>query len=339
MALCSYNFTLLITTDEKSSNKYSSLIKNTIKGLIGRFFDDLYVHKNVRTCTFRGMDVDELRTNETYYELFKNNLIDIFLDPSKIGPTKEYLEFSKTVSTTNLRLGQFLSEPNNLAKSDFSAFLFENLNLLIFILIGYLLLFIISFLFLRNAIHNSLKRLKLILFKLSFLDYNQLCAISSKIALVFLFFNLFLFILITVLTAFIKTEKVIVNCDEIINTDLKLIQTPKTLTLLVNDFDFFKICAKNSLLTRLIDKKIKANNHLILDAKGFSKLKQVALKKKLPSLFFLIEDHSLKHFISVFLEGTKDQVAFESANYFERLNAILFRKNLKKLEKMFINRR
>ena len=124
-------------------------------------------------------------------------------------------------------------------------------------LIGYLLLFLFSYIFLRKLFPflSPIKKSKLFLSKFLYDDYTQLRALSSKVALIFLFFNLFLFILINLLTNFIKTEAVIVNTDEIIDSNKKLLSTPKILFINYLYFDTFSSLPKNSLLFKLIKPK------------------------------------------------------------------------------------
>ena len=122
-------------------------------------------------------------------------------------------------------------------------------------LIGYLLLFFFAFLLAKKLFSflSPIKRLKLVSSKLLYDDNAQLRAFSSKIALISLFFNFF--ILINLLTNFIKTEAVIVNTDELIDSNEKLLNTSKT--LFISDFhlNYFSSFPKSSLLFKLMKRK------------------------------------------------------------------------------------
>ena len=252
-----------------------------------------------------------------------------------------FLFDSKSVSNLQLEICQFLIQPNNFEKSDFSAFLFDNINLLSYILIGYLLIFIITFILLPKVSHNSLKNRKLILTKILFFNYNQLRTLSSKIALIFLFFNLFIFILTNMLTNFIKTDAVIVNTDELIDTDDKLLKTTKIFAIDPKNANFFRGNQnQNSLLTKLVNQKIKEDKCLIINSSGIKKFNHIISKNELPSLFVFGGKHALLKLVSDILPLTKNQFAFKSKHsYYDSVLVIYLRKNLKATDKNFIHKR
>ena len=245
---------------------------------------------------------------------------------------EQKIDLSKTVSTASLECAQFSNEPNNFEKSDFLSFLFENLNILTYILIGYLLCLIaVAFLFQKFKFKRSLSLL--------FQDYRQLCSLSSKIAIIVLSFNLFLFILITSLKSFINTNKILINTDEFLNSNEKLIETSKILTIFSYHLKTFRKGAKSSLLTKLINRKIKEKKYLIFGLNAIE-LREKFLKNDVPSLFFLFEKRLLLHYISLYLPLTRNQIVFKKlTNLFEQIQVIFLSKSLKSGDKKFIKKR
>ena len=182
-----------------------------------------------------------------------------------------------------------------------------------------------------------MKKSKLISSKLLYDDYTQLRAFSSKIALIFLFFNLFLFILINLLTNFIKTEAVIVNTDELIDSNEKLLTTSKI--LLTTDFklDYLNTSPKKSLLFKFFNRK-KENYQYVTPQSNWTKILKM-IKKGESSSFFIFDNKPTVLFNLIsFAMYTKNPIIFmKPTSYHELKYVYCMRKNLEKKKKKFIN--
>ena len=249
------------------------------------------------------------------------------------------IEFSKTVLQNEIGIGQVLNEPNSLEKADFSSFLFENWNLLSYMLIDYLLLFFFSYIFLRKLFHlfSPLKKSKLILSKLLYGDYTQIRALSPEVAIIFLFFNLFLFILISLLTNFIKTDAVIVNTDEIIDSDEKLLSTSKIIFTQYHLLEYFNSFPKNSLLFKLFKRKREDNQYITREFNA-TEIVKIIFTGKSSSLF--VFDTKMSVFFSLWgcAMYMKNPIIFKKhTNYHEIYFIYQMRKKLEKNKKKFIN--
>ena len=208
-----------------------------------------------------------IRREDTIDSLKENRTDIYYLATTSYSATLQredkFLEFTKTAYLLEDGIGQILNEPNY-SKTDLSSFLIENWSLVSYMLIGYLLLFFFSYIFVKKLFPflSPLKKSKLVSSKLLYDDYTQLRAFSSKIALIFLFFNFFLFILINLLTNFIKTDAVIVNTDELIDSNEKLLSTTKILLTTSYELKYLSTFPKSSLLFKFVTRKKKIINML-----------------------------------------------------------------------------
>ena len=248
------------------------------------------------------------------------------------------LELSGTKTGIAHEFGQVLNKPSNLEKSDFSLFLFENLNLLSYILIGYLLIFFFGFICFRKLFPflNPLKNLKLISSKLLFNDHIQIRKLSPKFAFILLFFNFFLFILINLLTSFIKTDKVTLNTGELIDSNDKILCNSKILYMNNNNFKQFSHFPKSSLLFKLVKRKKEQNQYLT----HLNQAKIDEIIKKGQSSSVLIFDNRQRLFNSLLLFSmfTKNPIIFmKLGNYHQNIYVYFMRRRLDKNKKKFIN--
>ena len=270
----------------------------------------------------------------------KKNETDISFLPGEVfNPLFQSIynivELSQIAFSAPYQCGQVIKEPKNLKKTDFSSFLFENWNLLSCMLIGYLLVFFVSFIFLKNNFPScsKLKKLKLILSKLLFDDPTQLRAFSSSIALIFIFFNLFLFILISLLTNFIKTEAVIVNTDELIDSEQKLLSSKKLIYISEFDFKHYSSFLKSSVLFKLGKKIIEDNRYVT-----FENLMEMLLKGQSSSFFLFDNKYEVLRNLLPFSVMIKNPIIFmKPTNYHESNQVYYMRKNLDKRKKKFIH--
>ena len=249
------------------------------------------------------------------------------------------IEISKTAYLFEDNIGQILNEPNNLKKTDLSSFLIENWSLVSYMLIGCLLLFFFSYIFAKKLFPflSPLKKSKLILSKLLYDDYTQLRAFSSKISLIFLFFNLFLFILINLLTNFIKTEAVIVNTDELIYSNEKLLTTSKILYTTDWELDYLSAFPKKSLLFKFVTRK-KENYQYVTKVSNYTKLREIIEKGESSSFFIYECKPGVLVYLITLAEYTKNSIIFmKPTSYHELEHVYWLRKNLEKNKKKFIN--
>ena len=206
-------------------------------------------------------------------------------------------------------------------------------------LVGYLLLFFFSYTFSKKLFPflSPIKKSKLVSSKLLYDDYTQLRAFSSKIALIFLFFNFFLFFLINLLTNFIKTDAVIVNTDEIIDSNEKLLSTPKILLTL--DFKLWHLShfPKNSLLFKVVNRK-KENYQYVTFTSNWTKTWKIIEKGESSSFFIFAAKPTVLLYLVAFAEHTKNPIIFiKPTNYHEIIYVYYMRKKLEKKKKKFIN--
>ena len=272
----------------------------------------------------------------------KENRTDICYQASSIyslsfQEDNKFLEISKTAFQIDFGVGQILNEPNNSKKADLSSFLFENWNLLSYMLIGYFLLFFFSCIFAKKHFPflSPLKKSKLVSSKLLYDDYTQLRAFSSKIALIFLFFNLFLFILINLLTNFIKTEAVIVNTDELIDSNEKLSSTSKI--LFTFELEYFSSFPKNSLIFKVVTKK-KENYQYVTSESNNTKIFKIIKKGESSSFFIFDQKPTVLINLVLFAKFTKNPIIFMKPNRYNEIICVYYiKKKLEKNKKKFIN--
>lgn len=274
----------------------------------------------------------------------KKNLIDVRPYGEDLNQIQRHLnentEQSETVITTSYQIGQVLKNSNNLRKFHFSSFLFNNINILIFILIAYLFVFLFVFIFsvINFNNQNKFKVLKSFLFNLIFSNYKP-SFLSSKISLILLGLNIYMFILTTIFRNLIKTDKVVVNTDEFIDSIDKLDKTSKILTFQSYDFDLFNHSSKISIF-KSFNKRIEEGKFLKLSWNN-QIIKNLALKNDLSSLFFCMKNGQILLTLSIMAPLTKSDQFFymKSKAYYESIQVILIRKNLDDYKKKFINRR
>ena len=182
-----------------------------------------------------------------------------------------------------------------------------------------------------------MKKSKLALSKLLYDDYTQLRAFSSKIALIFLFFNFFLFILINLLTNFIKTDAVILNTDELIDSNEKLLSTSKILLTNEWELDYSSTFPKSSLLFKFVTRK-KENYQYITFTSNLTKIIKIIKKGESSSFFIFSTKQTVLLYLLSFAILTKNPIIFmKPTSYHEVIFVYNMRKNLEKDKKKFIN--
>ena len=180
---------------------------------------------------------------------------------------------------------------------------------------------------------SRLKSLKVIVFRTPFLDPNHLPRVHLR--LVFLWFNVFLFLVLNILIGNIQTAKVAVSTDEIeIFSIPKLISTSKTLALGFKELNLIRMAPERSFLKKLSEKKF-------MIAQRYGELNQMRAKGIENYLVFMGKT-SLAHLIALqshyaHLIGS---VAFISPiGYYESLVGFQMRRKLRNEIKRLINSR
>ena len=177
---------------------------------------------------------------------------------------------------------------------------------------------------------SPLKSLKLILFRAPFMDHNQLPRVHLR--LIFLFFNLFLFHNLKFLGCAIKTNKVTVPTDEIVDSTAKLLDTSKTFALNPNDLFLVKTAPKGHFLQKLSEK-----DYLLINGfNGFNQMKTTGLNR----FVIFTQKSGAYYFLSLLSQHAKNinAVAFSKyRNYYEHLGNYRMRRSLDEKRKRFIN--
>lgn len=163
------------------------------------------------------------------------------------------------------------------------------------------------------------------------MDYDKLpCA---HLRLVFVFFGLFLFLNLNLLSGTIKTESVTVPVDEVVDSASKLLETSKTLAF-KDLFERGENAPDGSFLKQIFKKKsLLVKNLMTLVLNGQTEIDQ----------YVLVGEGSFLDFMtSFFADNAKEtgRVAFMgSSNYYEDLVGFPMRRSLDAKIKRFINAR
>ena len=285
---------------------------------------------------------EEKIDNSSAVYLLKNNVIDIYAWPadtyersnhkSYVG---KFLEMSKTQAVAPYQVSQFLNKPTT-QKTDVSSFLYNNLGVLLIILLGYLAVKLSTFLFLKlsNPNHNFAKNLKLILLKMFSINRN----LTFKLALLFLSLDLFLFFNLNFLSGSIKTNSVAVNTNEIIDSISQLMNNDKTLTLGFSDEFLLTNALENSFLKKMYDKKAKQNTlYIIQQSQSIDSINKF-IDAGLDSYLFFGTGLGIIYLSSILSNYVdKNLVVFMKPRvFYEILCSFPFRKNLHEIKKKHI---
>lgn len=287
--------------------------------------------------TFSQRHLDEQRINLSALHLIQNNLMDLYalpLEASFADEADEAVEMTKPAFSFRYRIGQFI-EANKSEKSDFSSFLFDNVRLLILILAGYLSVVAVTWIApkLIRSNYSRTKSLKLTLFRFFFTDVQRLFSLSYKFTALVLSFQLFMFFNLNFLSGGIKTSKVVVNTDEIVDSISKLAHTQKTIGTIFDEKDLFVDQPDHSLLHLMSKKKM-----LFLDVN--TDLETVVNNIR-SYIFFSKEDALLFIFSRLIpLTQSKNLVTFsEPKSYHDSLGFFYMRRSLDQERKKFIHSR
>ena len=169
-----------------------------------------------------------------------------------------------------------------------------------------------------------------------FNDHIRLRKLSPKFALVLLFFNLFIFILIQLLTSFIKTDRVTLNTDELIDSNEKLLSNSKILYTGSYNFRRFSHFPESSLLFKLIKRKKEQNQ--FLTQLNQTKIDEIIKKGQSSSVLIFENRLLLVSYLLLFSMFTKNPIVFrKSDSYHQNIYVYFMRRRLDKNKKKFIN--
>ena len=212
-------------------------------------------------------------------------------------------ELSKPVSLYSFVVAQFLNEPTAI-RSDLSNFLVEQRLLIYCVLIGYLVPLVAVFAFSHRQVSRSIRSLRIIAFKLIFSLSNQIREISLKLALIFAFFGLFLFIIRASLTNLINTNAIVLDTSQFINSRQRLFDSPKAMVVCGNPLEMNSE-SKNSMgqtfTRKLFSLKTKGNRliEVCLSKKNFKRTLTVS-NDGLTNLLFYMNREQAIFFLSTF---------------------------------------
>lgn len=327
-----------------------------------------------RNCIFK-----EINFNESALDLMAKNEMDfsirgaVFTYQGADSP----VEFSKPISLYSFHVAQFLNEPTTI-RSDLSSFLNENKLLIFCVLIGYVVpLFAVSVFSSRiRHVHRSIRALRTIAPKPSFLLYNpvraiapnplflrykRVCAIapkllflrqnrmrtiSPKLAIIFVFFRLFIFIIRTMLTNLINTNAVVLDTSQFIDSRQRLFRSSETMVTcgkpLATDLESRKSTEK-SFNYKLFSQKVKEGRLVesCNSKEDWKRLIEIESKgNRLTNLFFFMNRAHMFYILSFF--STRKEPFFiymGRESYREDSVALRMRKNLQFSIKRDVSRR
>ena len=286
-----------------------------------------------RNCVFQ-----EVKLNEGIAHLMAENKSDVGIRPYVYTQLKagRFVELTKPVSLYSFGIAQYLTKPTGI-QSDLSSFLHENRMLIFCVLIGYLvpLLSICTISIWRLQMHRrSIRSIRTTAPKLLFLPNSQKRVIYPKLALIFVFFTLFLFIMRHILTNLIKTNAVILDTSQFIDSRERLFESPKTMMICGNplekDLQSGKPMGK-SFTFKLFSQKSKQGRLLEVcqSKKNIVRMNEQAREPGLSSMYFLMDRVYLIWFLWLFMTANAPLFIYIGTEiYFEESIALTVRRNL-----------
>ena len=208
-----------------------------------------------------------------------------------------------------------------------------------FIFSGYLLVTILIFA-LSLAIHRCsdyAKRLKLTADRVLY-EPSQFYSLSFKLALAFLFFKVFVFFNQNFLGGGIKTDKVVIDTSEIINSLPKLMETQKTMLVFYDEADQLSSAPEHSFWWKLAKKP----RFLITQSVSSENLNAL-VAKQMDSYFVIAIDYDLYYEMFLLSSFSKpgSWVAFVRSQIYREsfLQVCYLRRGLEADKKKFIHNR
>lgn len=224
---------------------------------------------------------------------------------------------------------QLLHPPSK--KLDAPYFLITNLWLLAFIGLGFLFLLVATTILLTHRDRGSrLQNLKQALLRALFANRMP----RDHLKLVFIFFSFFIFFNRHFFGATIKTNKIAIPTDEIVDSINKLIDTSKKLVVHAKELSWAKSAPEGSLLQRLSKKDILALDGL----SSLDRMKATGIDR-----FVIFADQTRAAYLLSLLSRHANEIgsyAFsKNSDYYERLETFHMRRSLDPEQKRFINSR
>lgn len=272
-------------------------------------------------------------TNMSGLHMLRNNLLDLDLWGRKPGSSGDLIEDTKVTGNVAFSTGQYVKPHSRVL--DLSSFLTSNLHLFGFLVLGYLLM-VVTTTILPKLIHENwrspLRGLKLMLCWAPFIDHGRLP--SARLRLMFSFFSLFLFFGLIILGGAMRTEKVNVPTNELVDSRAKLLAVSKT--LVVNKFgsELIKMAPTGSFLKKLSTKNIFQLRTLSdvaqVEANG---IEHCVIIGPRGTVFY-----SLQH-LSTLARDTGSVGFFKPFTFFEELRSYQMRRGLEEETKKFVKSR
>ena len=304
-----------------------------------------------RNCKMIGVNYfDESKEKNMYnYSaayLIKRNVIDmqawhIALSADEqngqlLGYYRDFVEMTKSVGTLKYQLGQFIKNPNT-DKTDFSEFLYDNLNLLVIILIGYLLIILSAIVILKvlNRNYKLLTSFKLAFLKIFYFNQN----LAFRFAFMLMCLDLFLWLNLEFLSATIKTDSILVDQSEIIDSVNQFVDSNKVLVIIYNEEYLLAEAQKNSFLKKLHNKKVKQSKLYIFAQDINADILNKFIGAGLDKYFFFLNDNLLIHTLSALTDYSNELISFvKPTSFYEIVSAFPLRKNLESYKKSYIHK-
>ena len=165
------------------------------------------------------------------------------------------------ISFTSFQVAQFIDSSMVKSNTDLTKFLSENASFIGQLLATFLLVFLLISFFTAYQYFESqrtfFKRATFRRITNNFFGFDQKLKGSSKTGLIFLCFDLFLFLFINLLNSRLSTEQVVVDTSDIINSHFKLLTTPKVICWFKDEIDYILASQspKNTFLYRVFISK------------------------------------------------------------------------------------
>lgn len=304
-----------------------------------------------RECSFFPLSAG---TNKTwvYFGHFKMQHLNVlpyfkYLETREGVFSKEEIEFynnnmeiTKTIFSEPYQVIQFLTKPSELPKADCLSFIFQNLSLLLMIVVGYLCLIILVHLFFLYFSYRfrRWKKIKINAMQYLNLTLTEKRFLSPKIAFFYLFYSIFLFIILFLLTTSIKSDTVVINTDEFINSNAKFTETNATLVYNKLDNHLFINAPKGTIFFDYDLKEAKSRKRSRLLDQEFVKITNAI---NFDDYFFFGRSNQLlsssAYLSKVFNPNNEYFIFLTRTIYYENLNAVLMLKSLETSKKRMIN--
>lgn len=234
-------------------------------GILGERMDRLIGPLKKRKCKFKPViSIGHLLENGSFDGLLgefeKKNCDFYYRFETYFQNHQNMLDFSGPLTAQHFQAAQFL-DPVETSQVDLSLFFTQNIDFIYQLLIAFALIYLTILLFIA---HQSLKIKKTLFRKLIFenIIYNLIglknnLVKSSKIGLILLFYSLYVFLFLNLLSCNMKTEQVIVKTNHIIDSDYKLLNTPKVACWFESEYDYTLASKspKETFLYKVFDSK------------------------------------------------------------------------------------